>query len=277
LKKENDYLAVGFQNVDDTQKQAFYLACLRSIDAIPYFQEVKERSYDLLKLKEAKAVLEIGCGMGADLFRMAERISDRCTLSGVDQSLFMLEEAKLNPCYAQYNNLFLYHADARSLPFESQKFDRCRIDRTLQHISHPEKVINEVFRVLESGGICVIYDNDWSTFSLSLRDSRLSRIVEIYWCDAFENGRIAIELKGYLHRAGFTQITYLPSTLVIEDFATADKLYDIEKTLFMAEKENDLTKAEVKKILEECKEQTKEGTFLCALTSYTISAVKESE
>ena len=275
MQREKEYLAAGFKNIDETDEHAVYAACLNYIDGIPYFKEVKERSYEQLKLKEAKAVLEIGCGMGADVFRMVQRVSEQCMLTGIDQSRFMLEKAKSDPRFALYENIVFSQADARALPFASQSFDRCRMDRTLQHIAHPQKAVNEAFRVLETGGIFVVYDNDWSTFSLSLTDTRLSRIVKTYWCDAFENGRIAIELKSYLHRAGFTQITYVPSTLVLEDFATADRIYDIEKTVLLAQKEQYLSQEEAKNIVEELKQQTEEGTFLCALTSYTVTAVKD--
>ena len=274
MQREKEYLAAGFKNIDETDAHAVYTACLNYIDTIPYFREIKERSYEQLKLKEAKAVLEIGCGMGADIFRMAQRVSEHCMLTGIDQSRFMLEKAKSDPRFALYENIVFSQADARVLPFASQSFDRCRMDRTLQHIALPQKALNEAFRVLETGGIFVVYDNDWSTFSLSLSDTRLSRIVETYWCDAFENGRIAIELKGYLHHAGFTQINCCPSTLVLEDFATADRIYDIEKTVLRAQKEKYFTQEEAKAIVEELKQQTEEGTFLCALTSYTFTALK---
>jgi len=277
LKNKNEYLANGFAAVDETEDQTVYMNCLNYIDAIPYFNEVKTKTYELLKLKEANAVLEIGCGTGNDVYRMASYVSAESTVTGIDRSAFMIEKAQTNQMFEYSKNIDFKVADGRVLPYESFSFDRCRIDRTLQHIENPKKVVNEVYRVLESGGIFVAYDNDWNSFSLSLADKRLSRIIENYWCDALVNGRIGCHLKSYFSASGFKDITLYPSTLVLDDFEVADNIYDIEKTVNNALLDGLLTSLEAENIIKECYHQTEEGGFQCALTSYTIIGIKATD
>jgi len=274
LKNKNEYLANGFVSVDKTKNKMVYINCLNYIDAIPYFNDVKTKTYALLKLEEAKAVLEIGCGVGHDVYRMSLLISEMSMLTGIDCSAFMIEEARSNPLYQERRNIAFKVADGRDLPFESISFDACRIDRTLQHISNPQIVVSEAYRILKPGGILVVYDNDWGSFSLSLVDKRLSRIVENYWCDTFVNGRIGCHLKAYFSAEGFNDIFLYPSTLILDDFEVADKIYNIKQTINRACIDGLLTSLEAKNIVKECYKQTKEGGFHCALTSYTISGMK---
>jgi len=274
LKNKSEYLANGFSTVDEAEDQTVYVNCLNYIDAIPYFEDVKTKTYELLKLEDADAVLEIGCGIGNDVYRMAALIPKTSIVTGIDRSAFMIEKARSNPMFEQCKKIEFNVTDGRALPFEIHSFDRCRIDRTLQHIGNPQKVVDEVHRVLKPGGIFVVYDNDWSSFSLSLTDKRLSRIVENYWCDAFVNGRIGCHLKVYFVKAGFDDIHLYPTTLVLDDFEIADQIYDIKKTVKSALLDGLLTSEEAENILKVCDAQTEEGGFHCALTSYTISGTK---
>jgi len=277
LKNKNEYLANGFAVVDDAEDQMVYMNCLKYIDSIPYFNDVKMKTYELLQLKEANAVLEIGCGMGNDVYRMASLAPDESMLTGIDRSAFMIKKARINPMFEARKNVKFKVADGRTLPFEPQSFDRCRIDRTLQHVSNPKKVVSEVYRVLEPAGILVVYDNDWSSFSLSLADKRLSRIIENYWCDALVNGRIGCRLKAYFSAVGFADIALYPTTLVLDDFEVADKIYDIQKTVNNALLDGLLTSLEAENIRKECYAQTEEGGFHCALTSYTVIGIKPKD
>lgn len=277
LKNKNAYLANGFIAVDETQEQAVYMNCLNYIDSIPYFNEVKTKTYELLKLEDAHAVLEVGCGLGFDVYRMALQVAKKSMITGIDRSAFMIEKAQSNQMFEHSKNIEFKVADGRVLPYEACSFDRCRIDRTLQHIESPQEVVNEVYRILESDGIFVVYDNDWSSFSISLADNRLSRIIEDYWCDAFVNGRIGCHLKAYFTAAGFKGISIYPTTLVLDDFEVANKIYDIKKTVDNALLDGLLTPLEAENIISDCQQQTLNGGFQCALTSYTIIGIKAKQ
>ena len=78
---ETTYFADGFAAVDQTQKQHIYEDCLNYIDAVPYIEERKTGSYELLKLSEAEAVLDIGCGVGSDVLRMVRLIGEEGLLT----------------------------------------------------------------------------------------------------------------------------------------------------------------------------------------------------
>lgn len=93
----------------------------------------------------------------------------------------------------------------------------------------------------------------------------------------FVNGRIACHLKAYFTASGFKDITLYPSTLVLDDFEVADTIYDIEKTVNNALLDALLTPLEAKSIINDYKQQTTNGGFQCALTSYTIIGIKAKQ
>jgi len=84
----NSYLASGFQAVDETTRQEVYANCLNYIDTLPYFTAIKQQSYTQLKLDRAKAVLDLGCGLGHDVYRMAKLVPQTSHLPRPDQVLY---------------------------------------------------------------------------------------------------------------------------------------------------------------------------------------------
>lgn len=266
-----DYLATGFAQVDACQTVDPFSSCLTLLDSLPYFRAYKVRSYELLELNPGQSILEVGCGLGDDLQRLAQRLGGRGRLIGIDASLGLLKQAQSHlklPC------ITLAQADARQLPFPADKFDRCRIDRTLQHIEHPSQVIDEMARILRSGGLILAYDNDWGTFSISGQDEVVSRQIEDLWTGAICNRVIGRQLPRLFHQAGLTTIREEPSLSLLTDFELADRVYNLRATATLAIERDMLDAERVGRWLEDLQVQTEKGVFICSLTAYTVVGQK---
>jgi ubiquinone/menaquinone biosynthesis C-methylase UbiE len=81
-----EYLANGLTCVDGRDDAKPYADCLTLLDSLPYFREYKQRSYALLALEPGLSVLEVGCGLGDDARRMAEKIAPDGWIVGMDAS-----------------------------------------------------------------------------------------------------------------------------------------------------------------------------------------------
>lgn len=55
-------------------------------------------------------------------------------------------------------------AVAESLPFADDTFDGCRIERVLQHVIAPARVVDEVLRVVRPGGLVAVLEPDHTSF-----------------------------------------------------------------------------------------------------------------
>lgn len=264
-----EYLSTGFTDVDRTEDKHAYFDCLTLLDSLPYYKEYKTKSYELLDLRPGITVLEAGCGLGDDAFRMAERIIPGGKVVGLDASTTMIEEARSRALMVQLPVEFLT-GDVKALPFADNSFARCRIDRVLQHVPQPEQAIAELVRVLEPDGLLLAYDNDWETFSITSSDHEITRTIERLWCSSFTNSTIGRNLCDYFISAGLSDIGIDTGTSVITDFETADKVYNLRKTLHKAIENRYISATQGCNWIEELFKGKEKRSFMATLTAYTV-------
>lgn len=99
----------------------------------------------ILKLYRPERVLEVGCAKG---FLIEELRSRGITAYGVDVSKYAISEA------ASEIKPFLKQCDVSnaSLPYPEEFFDLILSFETLEHLTHPEKALAEMSRVLKKSG-----------------------------------------------------------------------------------------------------------------------------
>ncbi|HAA05269.1 MAG TPA: class I SAM-dependent methyltransferase [Syntrophobacteraceae bacterium] len=271
----SEYLATGFADVDVRDDTTAYKQCLALLDSLPYFRQYKQRSHELLALSSGLTVLEVGCGLGDDALRMAELVGPNGLVVGVDTSARMIEEAL--GCSLADVRIRFAQADARNLPFKEGSFARCRVDRTLQHIKDPQRVIREMVRVLRPGGLLLAYDNDWGTFSVTGNTEENTRIIETLWEDSFTNRWIGRYLKHYFLEAGLQNVVIEPSVSMVTDFELADRIYNLRQTAKRAEDAGRLLPAAADEWVLEAQTLSRSGGFVCTLTAHTVVGIKPAD
>ncbi len=101
---------------------------------------------------KGKRTLEIGVGLGADHQKLAEH---GAILSGID-----LTPRAINHTKRRFELMGLISelqiADAENLPFEDSSYDAVYSWGVLHHSPDTQKAVNEVYRVLKSGGLAKI-------------------------------------------------------------------------------------------------------------------------
>jgi ubiquinone/menaquinone biosynthesis C-methylase UbiE len=94
-------------------------------------------------------VLEIGAGTGEHLDFIGHSY-DRYYLTDIRLPV-LPEKWKKDP------EIFTIEANAEKLPFEDAKFDRIISTCLLHHVEKPEKVLEEILRLLKPNGVAMIY------------------------------------------------------------------------------------------------------------------------
>ena len=269
---DTEYLATGFADVDGRDDATAYAQCLALLDSLPYFRSYKQRSYELLSLSAGCSVLEVGCGIGDDAFRMAPLVGAGGSVVGVDASLRMIEEARRRtPAGAP---VAFARADARCLPFRDGSFSRCRVDRTLQHVASPQLAVSEMARVLEPGGLLLAYDNEWDTFSIRGGNEEVAQTVATVWAESFTNKRIGGNLKRYFLETGLEQVAAEPSVSVLTDFELADRVYNLRQTVQRAIESGSLTTEAGATWLADLQALDRTVGFQCSLTAWMAVGMK---
>lgn len=117
----------------------------------PLFKFDRKSVIKQLRSKKNDHILELGVGTGLNLpFYPAF-----CRITGVDFSSAMLKKAKQKRTLAK---LSLLVADARSLPFAANSFDKAITTYVLRVSPDPKKILREVSRVVKKGGLFIIVD-----------------------------------------------------------------------------------------------------------------------
>src|SRR2546423_2812686 len=98
-------------------------------------------------------MLEVGCGSGAALLELANRLRPTC-LVGADIDLGLLDGAR-NRFAAACVAAQFFRVDVRSLPFANGAFDVVVDFGTCYHIGRPAMALQEISRVLRPGGLFV--------------------------------------------------------------------------------------------------------------------------
>lgn len=114
-----------------------------------FYQAVHQRLLDTIALPGTAHVLDLGCGTGKLLDRLA-RAYPQLEGTGIDLSREMLRQANQRNRYA--DRLHFVQANVESLPFDDAAFDAAFSTLSFLHYPQPERVLAEIHRVLVPGG-----------------------------------------------------------------------------------------------------------------------------
>ena len=105
------------------------------------------------------AVLEAGCGVGAQTTALARR-NPEARFTSVDISASSLAEAKRRVDEAGIANVEFRHGDIFDLPFEEGSFDHVFVCFVLEHLSRPLDALVALGRLLRDGGTITVIEGD---------------------------------------------------------------------------------------------------------------------
>ncbi|MBE9170690.1 class I SAM-dependent methyltransferase [Pleurocapsales cyanobacterium LEGE 06147] len=120
------------------------------------YQAIHQRLLEYVVLEENAEVLDLGCGTGRLLNRLAEK---EPTLRGIgiDVSREMLRQARARNQYRE--RLIFIQGNAASLPFSEKQFAAVFCTLSFLHYPNPQQILNEVSRVLSPGGRFYLVDS----------------------------------------------------------------------------------------------------------------------
>ena len=120
-----------------------------------FYQAVHKRLLEYVELKEQANVLDLGCGTGRLLHRLALQFPTLLG-TGLDLSVEMISQAQQNN---QHRDRILYRqGNAESLPFAEAQFDAVFNTISFLHYPNPQKIFLEVARVLHPNGCFYLAD-----------------------------------------------------------------------------------------------------------------------
>jgi ubiquinone/menaquinone biosynthesis C-methylase UbiE len=169
-----------------------------------YLRRAQLSVISLLDIKENMNFLDIGCGTGWAVGQAAKLAGNKGLFYGVDLSSGMIDKAKEN--FKDRTNFHFLQSNAESIPLYDNFFDRIICTNSFHHYLHPEMAMNEIHRLLRTGGKIYILDPTADIWYIKIVD----KIIKL-----FEPQHVKIysseEFKSLMSCAG---ITYLRHEIV---------------------------------------------------------------
>jgi ubiquinone/menaquinone biosynthesis C-methylase UbiE len=130
-----------------------------------FYQAVHKRLLEYVDLPSKSDVLDIGCGTGRLLNRLAANFPDMRGF-GLDLSPQMLRVAREKNNH--HPRLIFVEGKAESLPFAENQFDAVFNTISFLHYPEPQQFFSEVARVLKKGGRFYLVDSALPSSYLSV-------------------------------------------------------------------------------------------------------------
>ncbi len=131
-------------------EKRFVNARKHAVGAIKFAEEMLEH----IELKEKVDYLEVGCGIGESAKHLYDKYDFNVT--GIDVDPEQIEHAKKT---AEINRNIVFRVeDSANLSFKDNSFDIVLIYNVLHHVASWRIALEEVYRVLRTGGFFILGD-----------------------------------------------------------------------------------------------------------------------
>lgn len=110
------------------------------------------------QVEPGERCLDLGCGRGNDLVKLAEISGPGGHVFGIDISKAMLKEAEKLVNNSGLENVSLIKSGLDRLPLKAESLDLIISNCAINHVSDKQAVWNEIYRTLKPGGRFVVSD-----------------------------------------------------------------------------------------------------------------------
>jgi len=178
----------------------------------------------IASLREGQVVLDLGSGAGFDCFLAARAVGTTGKVIGVDMTHEMLSKARDNAQKNRFTNVEFRLGEIEALPVADNSIDVIISNCVINLSPEKQRVFNEAFRVLKSGGRLAVADmvataplpddvkTDWGAYTGCMAGA--SQISDLEWM---------------LASSGFTNIKIVPkdsSRSFIREWLPGKKMED---------------------------------------------------
>ena len=218
----------GFQETGPSGGTEAIFRWLDGADESPLIQQVKQRMQDVCPVRRGDQVLDVGCGLGHEVRRLAQLTGPQGRVAGIDANPAMITGARRRGAGLALPISFEV-GDAQQVRLPDGSFDLCRTERVLRYVDRPEAVLAEMVRLTRPGGSVLAFDFDSNQTVVDAPDSALVRRIADVLDDAVPHPWIGRQLFRLFREAGLREVRVVPHALCFSGeagFAVYQRLND---------------------------------------------------
>jgi SAM-dependent methyltransferase len=261
----------GFRDVDGSQDADAYLAYLDSVGEV--FRDVIRFGVDALHLGAGGAVLDVGCGHGACLSLLAQRVGRSGRVAGIDASAAMVAAARWRVA-AQGLTAVVQRGDAHELPFGDSVFDAARIDRVLMFVRDPQGALAELARVVRPGGRLCVTEGDVGTHAIDADDVATTRTMLAALSDRSPQGWIGRRLRSMALDLGWKDVELQLVPILSTSYAEWNDRLGVESQAALAVSQGLVTQEAVASWLDDLRTRDAQGRFVATALLFVLTATR---
>ena len=251
---------------------AAFVEYLDTVAALEAAKAYKRRSYELLRLQPGARVIDVGCGAGDDVRAIAELVGGSGRVVGLDISEKLVRQARQRA--GDGATVEFAVGDAQALRFDTASFDAARIDRTLQHVADPGRAVDELARVVHSGGRVVACEPDWETLTVSSAEVRVTRAIARTVGDSHTNPWIGRQLLPMLRARGLVELSVDGFIGMAFEFDLADALLGLVPGAAAARETGAISASEEERWVMDLRERSAAGGFFASLSVFVVAGTR---
>ena len=173
-----------------------------------------------LGLKPGMRVLDVGSGLGHQVYEIAQALHAGGQVEGLDSTESYVDIGRLR-CAGLSNAKFTL-GDAYKLPYDTAEFDVAMSSQVFEYLDDVPKALAEIYRVVRPGGRALIHGTGWGALLWHSKDpQRMANILEV-WDGHLADPRMCETLAGRLRQAGFTGVEAHPLVQVETEFDSSN-------------------------------------------------------
>lgn len=166
-------------------------AAIDSFAGVGYF-------FDLARIKQGEAVVDLGSGSGMDVFYAANKVGPQGEVLGIDMTAEQLDKARRLKVKMKYDQTYFIDSHIEELPIIPGTIDTVISNGVINLSNNKMKVFLEVARILKPGGVFAFADIV-STRTLPKSISGNTSL----WAACIGGAMQVNEYFNYLEHAGF--------------------------------------------------------------------------
>jgi SAM-dependent methyltransferase len=126
-----------------------------------------------LKRHNIKDILDLGCGVGDDIFCLNSKygVEYDLTFSGVDKNAEKIEFCEARKNFRGDENVRFYVGDVAKLGSKDSSYDLVICSEVIEHLTRPLDAIKEIKRVLKNSGVAIVSTPNKSNPMMRVRKS----------------------------------------------------------------------------------------------------------